>query len=118
MTALELLNQFTKGGELAVISDKQVDFLLGLCKKEGIKSRFDGAGYYIEFCDFLAKISSCRRWASAGSYGAKKNVSGKYRLEKKYRVRFLDSGLMELYDAGGLDYLKSNGYKFEILKGI
>ena len=89
MTTTEILSNFLKGNEVAVITEKQKSWLLGQAKREGIKHTNNGFSDTIYFADCHYNLRNCKTHvAGYGGTRGTRLVEGRYKLEKLYRIKF------------------------------
>lgn len=114
MKASEILNNFLKGSELATISEKQKNWLVAQCKSEGICNDNDIINGWIDFEGFTLRIKQCSYSVSAYGGGIGKRYTNRFKIEKMYKIKFLDTGLTDIRNSNDLAYFKSQGHQFEI----
>ena len=116
MTINEILSNFTKGNDVAVISEKQKSWLLGQAKMEGIKSNFDGFVNYIYLQNCHYVIKQCKTYVSGyGGTRGTKAIQGKYKLEKMYTVKFDTTGITQVCRSVDFEHFKKEGHSYTII---
>jgi hypothetical protein len=115
MKALEILNNFLKGNEVATISIKQKNWLIGQSKKESYKTENDGYNDFIYFDGFFCRIKQCK-YICAG-YGGTRGTqyTDKYKIEKLYRIKFNSTGLTAVYHLNDLTHFEKEGHSYTII---
>ncbi|MFP4017966.1 MAG: hypothetical protein ACLFUH_01845 [Bacteroidales bacterium] len=110
-TTKELIEAFGKGQKQFKISSKQAKWLFSLAKQEGILTdeietkwiKLDGIEYQVR----ALKIAT----AAYGGYVGSKGKSGNWIVSTHYRVRFKDTGIVQIVD--NLKQIKN--YNYEII---
>ena len=115
MTTANLIDWLMKSSAIVWISEKQNLWLIFQANRENIELVFDGSADYIYFDSCFYRISNCKRWTSGGSYGFKKNIQGRYNLERFYKVQFSDTKIVQMYGQHQLEELALSNFKFEII---
>jgi len=87
MTTLEVINLIMKTNTKVSISEKQLNWIKSVARKEGRLTDLQ-FNTRIAFNDCFYSIHQCKRLASGGSYVGSKVISGRYNIEKLYHIQF------------------------------
>lgn len=115
MTTTEIIANFMKGNTKVSISDKQLAWLMGQAKREGVAVGTDGFNPTIYFNDCMYQIRNCKRAASGGSYVGTRTIQGRYNMERLFTIRFKSTGLTNVASQTDLDHYTREGHQFEII---
>ena len=118
MTTSQLIDSFLKGNTVAVITEKQRNYLLRLAGKADVVMHNDGFNQYLYYATCHYAIRHCKQLASGGSYVGKKIVQGKYRIEKMYTIKFDRTSLTQVCKETDLKHYEREGHAYTIINQL
>lgn len=100
-----------KGNCKVSISQKQLNWIKGTAKEENRLVDAD----YVKFADCFYIIKPCTRLSSGGSYVGTCIIAGRYIIEKMYRIKFNDTGIIQIFNQAEKERLERENYDFTII---
>ena len=118
MTTLEVINLIMKTNTKVSISEKQLNWIKLIARKEGRITDY-GNETKIYFDDCFYTIHQCKSLASGGSYVGTKLMQGRYNIERLFHIKFKNGiNNTAVYGQSDIDHFNREKIEFIYLNPL